>query len=64
MLADLEEHDCDGSCAKDEHEKCLVLVAVRYLTNHRKYMDYPSILARDLPIGSGEAESGIRHVIK
>ena len=64
VLADLEAHECDGSCATDEHEKCLVLVAHRYLTNHRKYMDYPSILARDLPIGSGEAESGIRHVIK
>ena len=64
VLADLEEHRCDGACDTDDHGTCLVRVAHRYLTNHRRFMDYPSILARELPIGSGEAESGIRHLIK
>ena len=42
-----------------------VQVAETYLKNNGDYMrDYPQFVANDLPIGSGEAESGIRHIIK
>ena len=41
-----------------------MLAAKRYLTNHRAYLNYPETLARNLPIGSGEAESAIRHIIR
>lgn len=64
VLADLSSQDCDGGCATDEHGTCLGRAAERYLENHRRYLDYPSVLARELPVGSGEAESGIRHLLK
>ncbi len=65
VLADLTAHPCGTDCAKDENGKCLAAVARRYLTNNGRYMkDYEDLMARDLPIGSGEAESGIRHIIK
>ena len=60
----LARHRCDGNCLTDEHETCVVRATSRYLGNHRKYLDYPPILERKLPVGSGEAESGIRHLIK
>jgi hypothetical protein len=41
-----------------------VLAAKRYLMNHREYLNYPEALARNLPVGSGEAESAIRHIIR
>jgi hypothetical protein len=64
VLSELESHHCNGHCLTDEHGTCLVRAAYRYLDNHRPYLDYPWALERDLPIGSGEAESGIRHVFK
>lgn len=65
VLADLKGHVCGPGCAKDEHGKCLVRVAERYLSNNRAYMDqYVEFMIANLPVGSGEAESGIRHVIK
>lgn len=36
----------------------------RYLNNHLPYLDYAGALAQGLPIGSGEVESGHRHVIQ
>ncbi len=36
----------------------------RYLNNHLPYLDYAGALAQGLPIGSGEIESGHRHVIQ
>src|SRR5487761_2787750 len=60
----LKRHRCDDDCLKDEHDDCLVHVADRYIENHRAYLDHPPILAAKLPVGSGEAESGIRHIIK
>ena len=36
----------------------------RYLTNQREHLDYRSALAQNLPIGSGEVESGHRYVIQ
>lgn len=41
-----------------------VRVCERYLNNHLSYLDYAGALARELPIGSGEIESGHRHVIQ
>jgi hypothetical protein len=65
VLSKLQSHVCDENCIKDENKKCLVRVAERYMTNNRTYMEnYPDFMIRDLPVGSGEAESGIRHVIK
>jgi hypothetical protein len=64
VISELESHECSGHCLTDERGTCLVRAAYRYLDNHRCYLDYPWALERDLPIGSGEAESGIRHVFK
>jgi hypothetical protein len=41
-----------------------VLEARRYLQNHHEHMDYPSVRAAELPSGSGEAEGGIRHLVR
>jgi hypothetical protein len=65
VLAKLTSHPCDSSCAKNESGKCLVRVAQTYLTNNKAYMnEYVEFMIRNLPVGSGEAESGIRHIIK
>jgi len=41
-----------------------VRAAHRYLTQRREHLDYAGALQRGLPIGSGEVESGHRHVIQ
>lgn len=65
VLGDLKGHQCTPACAKNENGKCLVRVAEGYLKNHREYMNqYVEFMIANLPVGSGEAESGIRHVIK
>ena len=65
VLAELKEHECQPNCIKTVNGKCLVRVAQTYLKNNGRYMkNYQDFMARDLPVGSGEAESGIRHVIK
>ena len=65
ILAELKKHECDSSCSKNESGKCLVRAAQTYLENNGDYMkDYEDFMVRDLPVGSGEAESGIRHIIK
>jgi hypothetical protein len=38
--------------------------AHRYLVERRDHLDYASARKRELPIGSGEIESGHRHVIQ
>ena len=38
--------------------------AYRYLTQRREHLDYAGALRKGLPIGSGEVESGHRHVIQ
>jgi hypothetical protein len=64
-LADLEAHECTADCTSDDHPKCRAAIARRYLKNHPDYMNcYAEIRSRDLPVGSGEAESGVRHLIK
>jgi hypothetical protein len=65
VLAELSDHQCRPDCTKNEHGTCLVQVAHRYLDNNQAYMkDYEDFMIEGLPVGSGEAESGIRHVIK
>jgi hypothetical protein len=65
VLSDLKAHTCEPGCAKKDSGKCLVRVAEGYLENHREYMNqYVEFMIANLPVGSGEAESGIRHVIK
>lgn len=65
VLVKLSAHQCADSCRKGDHGKCLAQVAHGYLENNAKYMKgYADLLIRELPVGSGEAESGIRHVIK
>ena len=65
VFAELTNHKCQDNCTKNEHDKCLVRVAQTYLKNNGRCMkDYKDFIALDLPVGSGEAESGIRHVIK
>jgi hypothetical protein len=65
VLADLQGHVCQPGCAKNEHGACLARVAQRYLENNSHYMkDYEELMEQGLPVGSGEAESGIRHIIK
>jgi len=65
VLADLQAHQCTDQCTSDEHPQCRVAIARRYLKNHSSYMDgYADIRSSDLPVGSGEAESGVRHLIK
>jgi hypothetical protein len=65
VLAKLTGHQCGPDCTKSESGKCLVRVAQTYLTNNRPFMtEYVEFMIRNLPVGSGEAESGIRHIIK
>lgn len=65
VRADLEAHTCTEQCTSEEHPKCRAVVAHRYLDNHEDYVNqYAQIRRRDLPVGSGEAESGVRHLLK
>lgn len=45
-------------------EEAPVRVCLRYLNNHRDFLNYQAALQADLPIGSGEVESGHRSVIQ
>jgi len=36
----------------------------RYLTRRKEQLDYPSAIAKDLPIGSGEIESAHRYIVQ
>jgi hypothetical protein len=47
-----------------EDNQAPVRVCERYLRNRLPYLDYQRALAEDLPIGSGEVESGHRGVIQ
>lgn len=64
-LQELSEHECHDGCPKNESGKCLARCAQTYLENNAATMrDYDDFMVRNLPVGSGEAESGIRHIIK
>ena len=43
---------------------CSVVAALRYLKNHGKHMDYPRFIEEGFPIGSGEVEGRIRHIVR
>ena len=66
ILADLRKHSCKSgrSCPKTDQDECTVAAAIRYLTRNGKYMDYPRFIAEELPIGSGEVEGRIRHIVR
>ena len=65
ILADLREHECKaGRCPQTDKDECAVVAARRYLTRNGKYMDYPRFIAEGLPIGSGEVEGRIRHIVR
>ena len=64
VLRGLSAHKCTSACKRDDEGTCLTKVARRYLRNSRKYLDYPDALERGFSIGSGEAESGIRHLVR
>jgi hypothetical protein len=65
ILADLRKHTCErGACPKTDKDECAVVAATRYLTRNGKYMAYRSFIAEGLPIGSGEVEGRVRHVVR
>jgi hypothetical protein len=64
VIRSLRTHKCTSACLADEHGTCLAKAALRYLTNHREHLNYPEAVARGLSVGSGEAESGIRHLVR
>jgi len=47
-----------------EQKEAPVRAAHRYLHERKDHLDYAGAVAADLPIGSGEIESGHRHVIQ
>lgn len=60
VLTELEKHvDNSGSEEKDPVSICL-----GYLKKRRDQLDYPAAKAADLAIGSGEVESGHRHLLQ
>ncbi len=65
ILADLRKHKCEaGACHKTDKDECAVVAAKRYLTRNGEHMDYPRFIAEGLPIGSGEVEGRIRHIVR
>lgn len=59
ILRTLEPHQ-EPNCASDAP----VRNAYRYIQQRRDHLDYPKARKAGLPIGSGEVESGHRHVIQ
>ncbi len=65
ILAELRKHQCKaGLCPTTDGDECAVVAAKRYLTRNGEHMDYPRFLAEGLPIGSGEVEGRIRHIVR
>ena len=59
MLGELEPH-----LEPETQKEAPVRAAYRYMQARSGQMDYARALAAGLPIGSGEVESGHRHVIQ
>ena len=60
-----DAHRCKSGCTKSPIGKRLVSVAQTCLDTNRAYINgYEDFVVRDLPVGSGKAESGIRHIIE
>jgi hypothetical protein len=53
---------CEGEEVSDE--QAAVRACVRYIKNRLEYLDYQGAIAKGLPIGSGEVESGHQSVIQ
>jgi len=65
ILVDLRTHRCgERSCPKTDKDECVVPAAIRYLTRNGHHMDYPRFIAEGLPIGCGEVEGRIRHIVR
>jgi hypothetical protein len=65
IVAELRKHSCkNGPCPRTDQDECAVAAAIRYLTRNGKHMDYPRFIAQGLPIGSGEVEGRIRHIVR
>ena len=50
--------------SEEKKEETAVEKCYRYIFNRQNHLDYKSALENELPIGSGEIESGHRHVIQ
>lgn len=62
---DLKDHRCrDGGCVMTDRDECSVVAARPYLRNHGRHMDYPRFIEEGFPIGSGEVEGRIRHIVR
>ena len=48
----------------DGHNECPAQKCFNYMDKRRKYFNYKEALDAELPIGSGEIESGIRNIIQ
>jgi hypothetical protein len=59
VLSSLEPH-----LEPEEKKEAPIRTAYHYLKERRDHVDYAGAKAADLPIGSGEVESGHRHVIQ
>ena len=59
VLSTLESH-----LENAQQKEAPVRRAHRYITERKEYMDYAAAKAAELPIGSGEVESGHRHVLQ
>jgi len=59
VLQELEKHMYGEETPKESVQKCY-----RYLTNRLQQLDYLGAIMEKLPIGSGEIESGHRHVVQ
>lgn len=59
VLQELEGHLCGQEGEKESVRECY-----RYLTNRLDQLNYLDALLDGLPIGSGEIESGHRHVVQ
>src|ERR1700674_2712532 len=64
VLGDLRAYQPLGSPTTGEAEADPVQACRQYLENRLSYFDYAGALKADLPIGSGEVESGHRSVIQ
>lgn len=51
-------------CEPEDSSAAPVQAAYRYISNREKHFDYESALQNNLPIGSGEIESGHRYVLQ
>lgn len=61
VLQEMKPHSESDEIADDE---AVIRKCIKYLENKRNNLDYQGAIAADLPIGSGEIESGHRTVVQ